>query len=350
MKKNTAFAFLAGALAAITPAGAQDISVETAPPVVVKTEPAAGSAHVDPATSEIRVTFSKPMQDGSWSWATWGQDTFPETTGKPHYLDDGRTCVLPVKLKPGKFYATWLNSEKFHNFTDTQLRPAVPYLLTFETAADAVGDAASQSRPARPAAEADELPAPDWQQRLNADQKAILAWTERQFRAFFDNRDFAGWTDEDRSNLAKRSIDALKGPRTREYYQAINTLGALDATNALPELRELAFDRRDKDNRDRWMAVRVLGIMGDKESVPELIHLVYHGNLNTRWWAQIALVQLTGQNFGEDWDAWGKWWNESGREPSFKPGIIRWWSGQAEDDKLAASLAESDKKFLERIK
>jgi hypothetical protein len=42
--------------------------------------------------------------------------------------------VLPVKLKPGKFYATWLNSNKFKNFTDADGQPAVPYLLTFQTA------------------------------------------------------------------------------------------------------------------------------------------------------------------------------------------------------------------------
>ena len=57
------------------------------------------------------------------------------------------------------------------------------------------------------------------------------------------------------------------------------------------------------------MSVRALGLLGDRQSVPELIHLVYHYNLDTRWWAQISLVRLTGQNFGKDWQAWGEWWN-----------------------------------------
>ena len=30
----------------------------------------AGVTDVDPVTTEIRVTFSKEMQDGSWSWST----------------------------------------------------------------------------------------------------------------------------------------------------------------------------------------------------------------------------------------------------------------------------------------
>lgn len=189
-----------------------------------------------------------------------------------------------------------------------------------------------------------------WVMRLNADQREILAWTDRQFRNFFDAREFTGWSVEERQALVTRSLDALKGPRSREYYQAINTLGALRATNALPELRAIAYDRADKDNRDRWMAIRVLGMMGDQTDVPELIHLVYHGNTNTRWWAQLSLVRLTDQNFGSDWNAWAKWWTDRKGQPEYKPEIIRWWKGQAADDQLAASLAESDQKFLDGLR
>jgi hypothetical protein len=123
---------------------ASQITLETAPPVVVRTVPVAGSVDVDPALSEIRVTYSKAMHDGSWSWSTWGENNFPENTGTPRYLADGRTCVLPVKLQPDKFYAIWLNSDKFKNFKDAGQRPAVPYLLTFFT-----GGASADSAPAR---------------------------------------------------------------------------------------------------------------------------------------------------------------------------------------------------------
>lgn len=128
-------ALTAMALSVIPQAFSQTISLESAPPVVVKTVPVAGVEDVDPGLTELRVTFSKPMLGGSWSWSTWGQENFPAMTGQPRYLDDGRTCVLPVRLEPGKFYATWLNSEKFGNFKDRDGRPAVPYLLTFKTAA-----------------------------------------------------------------------------------------------------------------------------------------------------------------------------------------------------------------------
>jgi hypothetical protein len=133
--KTTILLFAAAVLASQSAgvAIASQITLETAPPVVVRTVPVAGSVDVDPALSEIRVTYSKAMHDGSWSWSTWGENNFPETTGKPRYLADGRTCVLPVKLEPGKFYAIWLNSDKFKNFKDAGERPAVPYLLTFFT-------------------------------------------------------------------------------------------------------------------------------------------------------------------------------------------------------------------------
>ena len=83
--------------------------------------------------TEIKVSYSKDMQDGSWSWSTLSEESFPKLNGKPKYLADKRTCVLPVKLEPGKTYAIWLNSEKFGNFKDADGRSAVPYLLVFKT-------------------------------------------------------------------------------------------------------------------------------------------------------------------------------------------------------------------------
>lgn len=110
------------------------VSVRTMPPVVVQTVPQAGETQINAAaTTQIRVTFSKNMEDNSWSWSMISNETFPQLAGKPHYEKDQRTCVLPVKLEPGRTYVIWLNSEKFKNFRDTEGNPAVPYLLVFET-------------------------------------------------------------------------------------------------------------------------------------------------------------------------------------------------------------------------
>ena len=78
IKTRLAMAALA---ALLSPALATEISLETAPPVVVKTVPVAGATDVDPALTEIRVTYSKKMRDGSWSWSTWGPENYPETGG-----------------------------------------------------------------------------------------------------------------------------------------------------------------------------------------------------------------------------------------------------------------------------
>jgi beta-lactamase regulating signal transducer with metallopeptidase domain len=106
--------------------------MDNAPATVVKTVPETGDQNVDPNMKEIKVVFSRDMQDGSWSW-TGGGDTFPETTGEPRYLKDKRTCVLPVKLEPGKTYSIGINSGRFLNFKDSRGMSSIPYPLDFKT-------------------------------------------------------------------------------------------------------------------------------------------------------------------------------------------------------------------------
>ena len=98
--------------------------VEAMPPVVVKTVPRAGDTKVDPSLAEIRVTFSKDMMTKEmWSWVRASKETFPEIDGEVRYLKDNRTCILPVKLLPGKAYTIWINSADFNSFRDLGQRP-----------------------------------------------------------------------------------------------------------------------------------------------------------------------------------------------------------------------------------
>lgn len=108
-------------------------TVDTVAPVVVKSVPEAGAKGVVAGVVEIKVTFSKEMADGSWSWSDAWKNSSPEIIGKPHYEADGKTCVLKVKLEPGKTYGYWINSQSFKNFKDRQGRSAVPYMLVFQT-------------------------------------------------------------------------------------------------------------------------------------------------------------------------------------------------------------------------
>ena len=119
--------------AAVESAADRGQTVAGLPPVVVETWPVSGARDIEPGVAEIRVRFSKEMADGGWSWSTAWENSTPEIIGQPHYESDGRTCVAKVKLEPGRTYAWWLNSNQFKNFTDQAGRPAVPYLLIFQT-------------------------------------------------------------------------------------------------------------------------------------------------------------------------------------------------------------------------
>ena len=115
---------------------AQEISIESLPPSVVKTVPMCGDTDVTPAINEIRVTFSKDMMTKQmWSWCMYSPETFPEITDQSgiKYLNDNRTCILPVKLQPGKTYVIWINDQHHNGFRDTMGKPAIPYLLVFKT-------------------------------------------------------------------------------------------------------------------------------------------------------------------------------------------------------------------------
>jgi len=127
------FAFAFVLMSVPVSARAEEPTLDNVPPVVTKSVPEAGAKDIDPKLTELRVTFSKDMKDQTWSWSTVTEDSFPTVDGKPKYLADGRTCVLPVKLEAGKTYAVWVNSDKFGSFRDTDGRKAVPYLLVFAT-------------------------------------------------------------------------------------------------------------------------------------------------------------------------------------------------------------------------
>jgi hypothetical protein len=115
---------------------AQEITVKAMPPSVIKTVPTCGDTMVSASTTHIKVTFSKDMMTKQmWSWCMQSPNTFPEISNKNgiKYLADKRTCILPVKLKPNKTYAIWINNQKNNAFRDTTGHPAIPYLLVFKT-------------------------------------------------------------------------------------------------------------------------------------------------------------------------------------------------------------------------
>jgi hypothetical protein len=101
-------------------------------PKVVSTFPPHGSV-VPAGVDRIAVTYDRPMMDGSWSFVTGGEKSFPEVAGAPVRDRDGRTFVLPVKLHPHSTYVIWMNSGRYLDFKDEQGRSAEPYRLSFTT-------------------------------------------------------------------------------------------------------------------------------------------------------------------------------------------------------------------------
>ncbi len=134
--KKTYILFISGILmiAAGYMMAKNKITIDSMPPVVVKTFPQAGDISVDSSIKFISVTFSKEMlTKKQYSWVTYTNETVPELTGEYRFLEDKKTAVAGVKLKPGRTYAIWINRGKFNYFKDKKLNSAIPYLLVFKT-------------------------------------------------------------------------------------------------------------------------------------------------------------------------------------------------------------------------
>ncbi|MCR9119715.1 MAG: hypothetical protein NXI22_22505, partial [bacterium] len=154
---------------------------------------------------------------------------------------------------------------------------------------------------------------------LNSIQRRFLEFYEDKFVVALDRSYYSEMPERTRRNLERLWINELKdfeGKDTPALREAISVLTALRSKSAIPHLINIANENVDKSNRARWMAIRAIGLIGDVDHVPALIPLTYHYNMNTRIWAQISLCRLTNENFGYDWEEWGKWWN--GRKKSAK--------------------------------
>ena len=81
-------------------------------------------------------------------------------------------------------------------------------------------------------------------------------------------------------------IEQLSSDEEKERVEAIDALVGLGSKKAVPAILQIAADRKEKNNWDRHTACRALGMLGDSSVVPELVHLTYHYNWNTRQWAR----------------------------------------------------------------
>ncbi len=113
------------------PPAPQPTAPQPGVPSVVSMNPPNGAAGVSPYTTQLVVMFSEPM-GGGFSW-TGGGPEFPETTGKPFWAADRRTCVLPVRLQPNWSYRVGLNSPSHKNFRSASGTPLQQVVWRFST-------------------------------------------------------------------------------------------------------------------------------------------------------------------------------------------------------------------------
>lgn len=117
----------------VTKGAKESVKKRVAVPQIVSLEPENDSEGIDPSVKFLKVTFDQPMGKGM-SW-TGGGPAFPEIPkGKrPRWSKDGKTCELPVNLKPGSEYQLGLNSLSHINFQSRWGVPIKPVKYQFST-------------------------------------------------------------------------------------------------------------------------------------------------------------------------------------------------------------------------
>jgi hypothetical protein len=178
----------------------------------------------------------------------------------------------------------------------------------------------------------------DWYKKLNVAQQKWVEMDETLFAHVYDPKNYE--IGENGAAIIDKWVRVLEGPepgwpgRTvlSAYDEAIFGLAIHKSDKAAKLLVKIAAERVIKDNAHRHYATKALGMLGDPSTIPDLIPLLYHYNMNCRFDAQISLVQLTGQNFGRDAKAWGEWY-EANREklgkdlPKFDATLVDWTCG-----------------------
>ncbi|MCL2306474.1 MAG: hypothetical protein FWC43_14130 [Planctomycetaceae bacterium] len=103
------------------------------------------SKGVDPNIPQIVVLFDIPM-GGGFSFAQRSDQTAIdiEEGSKPFWTADGKACVAPVRLKPGKTYEILLNIEPFTGFRSVDGVKAEGLFYTFSTARAPVSEEGRQ--------------------------------------------------------------------------------------------------------------------------------------------------------------------------------------------------------------
>ncbi|MBM4079573.1 MAG: HEAT repeat domain-containing protein, partial [Planctomycetes bacterium] len=117
---------------------------------------------------------------------------------------------------------------------------------------------------------------------------------------------FANVDATTRARLAEQHLQTLQAaPAGEEGLRAIDALGLLRETRAVPHLIRFLEDQRDV--RASWFSARALGRIGDRAAIPALIGSLAHPTSRDMQRESLdALARITGQQFStqEEWRRW----------------------------------------------
>lgn len=110
-------------------------------------------------------------------------------------------------------------------------------------------------------------------------------------------------------------VEQLKDSRTRSA--AKDALVGLGGRAVRPLLGAL----RSRNVSVRWSAASILGELSAREAIPELVEALNDPHVHSA--AVEALQHITGEELGDDYDAWKRWveLEEGEREPSGAPTV-----------------------------
>jgi hypothetical protein len=116
--------------------GGNHVLLDSYPPVVVSTTPAAGDEAVSRDLDEMSVTFSRKMNTDDWAWVRANYEV-PEIADSA--FTDDRTCVASgVVVEGGQSYVQWINDpfHTFDGFRNVRGTMALPYPISFAVESD----------------------------------------------------------------------------------------------------------------------------------------------------------------------------------------------------------------------
>ena len=140
--------------------------------------------------------------------------------------------------------------------------------------------------------------------KLSAIQRHMRNLSERDLARSLSPSRWQNLGPQERANEEEKWLKELSNKSESAQVLAIYALTALGKQRrSRASYRSRRIERRRTIVTAGWLPR--LGIVGDLSVVPELVHLTYHYNSDTRLWAQISLVHSPERTSATTWPPGG---------------------------------------------